>query len=280
MSEILYGLNSLLIGSLLLASVAAAIEVGYRIGLTKQASISEAARDHINAIQASLLGVLALVLAFSFSLALQRYDSRNAAVVDESNAIGTTFLRAQLLPSSIRSDAQRLLQRYTDLRVQAGAISLDREADRRVILLESNRVLQDLWICARQAAEEDPSPVTSGLFIQSLNETIDSYGRRDAALRRHVPEVIFLVLFCACVISGSVLGYAAGIAGHRPALVSYVLATLIVVLTFVIIDLDRPRRGQIKVDQTSLIDLKAMIDQALSAGDQLSVPADGASRPR
>jgi len=280
MSEIIYGWNSLLIAGFLLISMAAAIEGGYRMGRRQEASANKATKDHIITIQGSMLGVLALLLAFSLSQALQRFDNRNAAVVDEANAIATTFLRTQLLPSSVRSDARKLLQSYVDLRVQASTISLDKEADREVLLFDANQVLDALWGCARRAAAEDPNPVTSGLFIQSLNEAIDAYGRRIAAVRRHVPEVILFLLFGTFVMTGGVLGYAAGVAGHRPSSVSYMLVGLIVVLAFVIIDLDRPRRGLIKVDQTSLIDVKAVIDQAQSAGAQPAVPADGASPRR
>lgn len=276
----MYGWNSLLIAGFLLASMAASIEVGHRIGRRNEASTNKATKDHIITIQGSILGVLALLLAFSFSLALQRFDNRNAAVVDEANAIGTTFLRTQLLPGSVRSDARKLLQSYINLRVQASTISLNKEEDRDVLLAKANQVLDALWDCARRAAAEDPNPVTSGLFIQSLNETIDAYGQRDAAVRRHVPEVIMFLLFGTFLMTGGVLGYAAGVAGHRPSSVSYMLVGLIVVLTFVIIDLDRPRRGLIKVDQTSLIDVKAVIDKAQSAGAQLAIPADGASPRR
>lgn len=280
MSEIMYGWNSLLIAGCLLISMGAAIEGGYRIGRRKEVSANKATKDHIITIQGSMLGVLALLLAFSFSLALQRFDNRNAAVVEEANAIGTTFLRAQLLPDSVRSDARKLLQSYVDLRVQASAITLDKEADRKILLGKASQVLDALWDCARRAAAEDPNPVTSGLFIQSLNETIDAYGQRDAAVRRHVPEVIVFLLFGTFLMTGGVLGYAAGVAGHRPSSVSYMLVGLIVVITFAIIDLDRPRRGLIKVDQTSLIDVKAMIGKAQSAGAQPAVPADGASPRR
>lgn len=272
----MYGLNSLVIAGLLLISMLAAIEGGYRIGRRTEASAHTATKDHINAIQGSMLGVLALLLAFSFSLSLQRFDNRNAAVVDEANAIGTTFLRAQLLPSSVRGDTRRLLQSYTHLRLRASTVSLDTEAERNVLLTDANQILDALWAGARRAAEEDPSPVTSGLFIQSLNETIDAYGRRDAAVRRHVPEVILFLLFGTFGMTSIVLGYAAGAAGHRPSLVSYMLIGFIVLLTFVVIDLDRPRRGLIRVDQTSLIEVKAAIDKTQSADVQPAGPADGA----
>jgi hypothetical protein len=262
MSEILYGLNSLLIAGVLFASMVVALEIGHRGGRRQQSTADAAARDHINAIQSSLLGILALLMAFSFSLALQRFDSRNDAVVDEANAISTAVLRAQLLPASVRGDVNALLHRYIDVRVRSSAVSLDRDADRQMLLQQAHQLLDTAWARARQAVAEDPNPVTTGLFVQALNESMDAYERRDAALRRHVPESILLLLFCAYVMTGGVVGYAAGVAGHRPSLVSYMLVVLIVALAFIIVDLDRPRRGMIRVDQTSLIELKAAMDAA------------------
>lgn len=270
----MYGLNSLLIAGVLLVTMAVAVEVGYRIGRVRERTASDSNKAHVSAIQASLLGVLALLLGFTFSLALQRFEKRSEAVVDEANAIGTTYLRARLLPTSVRSQAQKLLHSYIDLRVRAGAITLENDAERQALLDKTNQVLDDIWGYAQQAAEDDKSPVTTGLFIQSLNEAIDSYGRRDAELSRHVPEVIWLLLYGTFLITSGVIGYSAGIAGHRPTSVTYIMIALIVVLVFIIVDLDRPRRGLIKVDQSSLTDLKAAIDVAQAVESQPTIPVD------
>ena len=270
----MYEQSSLLIAGILFVSMALAIEAGYRAGLRTQTNANESTRAHINSIQASLLGVLALLLGFTFSLSLQRFDSRSQAIVDESNAIGTTYLRAQLLPVSIRGEVQKLLQNHINLRFQSGTVTLDHHEERDELLTQTNQNLDVLWGYARQAAEEDGQPVTSGLFIQSLNELIDSYGRRNAALERHIPEIILFLLFGTFLLTGGVVGYAAGVAGHRPSLATHILVALIVILAFVIIDLDRPRRGLIRVDHKSLIDLKAAIDVSQTVEAQQSVPVD------
>lgn len=274
MGEIMYEQNSLLISLILFVSMLLAIEAGYRLGQRAEQRTNESSRAHVGAIQASLLGVLALLLGFTFSLSLQRFDSRSQAVVDEANAIGTAYLRAQLLQESIRGEVMNLLRRYVDLRVQAGAVALDRQEQREAIIAKTNKALDDLWGYARRAADEDGRAVTAGLFIQSLNELIDSYGRRDAALSRHVPELVLFLLFGSFLMTGGVVGYAAGVAGHRASMVTYILVILIVVLTFIIIDLDRPRRGLIRVSQTSLIELGTAIDSAQSAGVLGRVPED------
>lgn len=273
MKEAIYDLNSLFIAAILFFAMVVAIEAGNWVGRINYPSTRESARAHVNSVQASLLGVMALLLGFTFSLALQRFDSRSAAVVDEANAIGTTYMRAQLLPASVSGEVRTLLRRYVDLRARAGEVPLDQEEARRVLLAESSEVVDALWKLARLAAQEDNSPVTTGLFIQSLNEAIDSYGRRDAEINRHVPELILMLMFGTFVLTGVVVGYAPGVGGgDRPPFVTYILVLLVVILTFTIIDLDRPRRGLIRVDQTSLAQLKASIDRSES-GAAAAVPA-------
>lgn len=256
----MYRLNSVVIAMVLLVTVALVLEVGYRAGRRKQPSSTESTKTHVNAIQASLLGVLALLFGFTFSLALQRFDSRSEALVGEANAIGTAYLRAQLLRASTREATMDLWQKYVDLRVAEAAVNLARESDRRKIETETDRILDSLWSAAKQTVQEDDSVVTTGLYVQALNEAIDAYGRNDAELSRHVPEVILLLLYATFLMTAGVVGYAAGIGSHRPLIVTYVLVALLVTLAFIIVDLDRPRRGLIEVDRSSLIALKDSID--------------------
>jgi uncharacterized YccA/Bax inhibitor family protein len=123
----------------------------------------------------------------------------------------------------------------------------------------------DLWSYARQAASEDPNPVTVGLFVQSVNDLIDNFGRRNAELDRHVPEAVLLLSYGTFLMVGAVIGYSAGVSGHRASFVTYVMVLLVVVLVFIIIDLDRPRRGLIEVSQESLIDLRSAISEDVNA---------------
>jgi hypothetical protein len=259
MDEFMYDVSSLSIAAILLISMALAIEAGFRVGARRHAAQSEASRGHINAVQASLLGVLALLLGFTFSLSLQRFDSRSEAAVDEVNAIGTAFLRADLLPAPARDEVRALLRSYLNLRVQAGEIALDHETDREARIVESNRLQGALWQHGREAAERSDDAVLAALFLQSVNDMIDAFGRRDAALKRHVPELVLMLLYGTFLMAGVILGYAAGISGHRPSLVTYVLVALIVVLVFIIVDLDRPRRGLIRVSHASMIELQETI---------------------
>ena len=259
MNELLYDVNTGLIAGVLLLSMALAIELGHRLGLRSKGSTNEATRDHISGIQSSILGILALLLGFTFSLSLQRFDSRSEAVVEEANAIGTAYLRVQLLPAAMRTEVRALLRDYLDLRVQASVLTAIDRAERQDLLAKAGRAQNTLWGYAVQALEVDPNAYTPTLFAESVNQLIDNFGKRDAALSRHVPEVVLLLLYGTFLMTGAIVGFSTGIAGHRPSMVSYVLVALIVVLVFIILDLDRPRRGLIEVSQKSLLDLQSSI---------------------
>lgn len=259
MDEMLYDIDSGLIAVALFISMAVAMELGYRIGLWTRASANDASKEHINGIQASILGILALLLGFTFSLSLQRFDSRSEAVVEEANAIGTAYLRAQLLPTPLRADVQAQLRNYVDLRVQAGAQTLVAGQVREALQAKTASAQATLWNHAHRAVELEPHSYTPVLFVEAINTLIDSYGKRDAALNRHVPEVVLLLLYATFLMAGGIVGFASGVASHRPSLVSYFMVLLMVVLVFIILDLDRPRRGLIQVSQKSMVELQASV---------------------
>jgi hypothetical protein len=265
--EIMYDHSSVLIVGVLFVALMLATESGFRFGRRAGDGTSESSKSQINSIQASILGVLALLLGFTFSLSLQRYDSRSQAVISEANAIGTVMLRTELLPDSVRANTQALVRDYLDHRVRAAGISLDHADQRRAELRESDALLKKLWQNAIQAAAEQPNPVTTGLFISALNELIDAYGTRDAALNRHVPEAVLFLMFGTFILTASLVGYASGVSGHRASFATYILEVLIVFLVFIIIDLDRPRRGLIEVSHQSLIELQASVRAAVETAN-------------
>jgi len=259
MKEFMYDVNAVLIAAILLVSVVAAIELGFRFGLRRREAADEPAKSHVNATQGSTLGLLALLFAFTFSLSLQRFDSRSDAVVDEANAIGTAYLRTQLLPGAARSEVQARLRSYLDLRIESSSLSMAQEKEWHALQAQVGAAQNAIWADAVRATEADPNAATSGLFVQAVNELIDSFGRRDAAVNRHVPEVVLLLLYGTFLVTSAIVGYASGLGGRRPSLVSYLMVAMMILLVYVILDLDRPRRGLIEVSQKSLVDLQASI---------------------
>lgn len=263
MREVMYDQSSILIASVLFLCMLLSVEMGFRIrSRRRKQAVAAEAITQANALLVSMLGLLALLLAFTFSAALQRYDDRSQAVVAEANAIGTTYLRAQLLPAVMQDEVQGLVRQYLDIRIQEGRVDFSDAEKQELLLRQSMLVRGQIWNHAVRAAEQDRGAIATALFIQSLNELIDASEARKAANSRHVPEIVIFLMFATVVISTTTLGFASGIAGHRITLAAFVLMMLIALVIYLIIDLDRPRRGAIQVSQESMLSLQQTIGDA------------------
>ncbi len=263
MDSVIYSHSSLLVAFVLFMLMFLAIELGFRAAKSMRKRLPESYCAEIDSVQTSLLGLLALLIAFTFSMALQRYDSRSDAVVDEANAIGTTYLRTQLLPIENQADIQLALRHYVDLRVKASILPLNRETELDQLSDEANSALDQLWQYTMKQVPANANPATIGLFVQSLNEMIDSFGRRSAVIERHVPDAVLALLTIVFTMTSIVIGYSAGIRQQRPSKITCLMVLLIVMLVYAILDLDHPRQGLIKVSQKPLLDLQTSLHQVI-----------------
>jgi len=229
-----------------------ALDGGYRIGKWRHERAADEKEQPVGAMVASILGLLALVLGFTFSLAASRFDARRLAVLEESNAIGTSYLRTRLLPEPERTELARLLREYADVRVRGTQAAQTAEAIARSEILH-----ESLWAHASSAAERDSGSIMTGMFIQSLNEVIDLHAKRVlVGMRSRIPVVIWAGLFGLAILGMAAVGYQAGLAATRrsPAMVALVLSFAVVLL--LIADLDRGQDGLLRVGQHSLVDLQ------------------------
>lgn len=207
-----------------------------------------------------MLGLLALLLGFTFSMAVSRFDARKALVLEEANGIGTAALRAQLLPSPQAGDIRRLLVAYTSARLDFYAAGID-PGRLEAANAQASRIEDQLWAMAVAVAAEDPRSVPIGLFIDSLNEVIDVKEKRRVALDNHVPETVLLLLYVTSFAALVLVGYGCGLGGQRHFLLNALLACLFALVLTTILDIYRPRRGLVQVSQDSLTRLKAELDQ-------------------
>jgi uncharacterized protein (DUF2164 family) len=211
-------------------------------------------------IESALLGLLALLLGFAFAMAITRFDVRKQVVMEEANDLQTTFLRAQLLRQPYQAESSRLLREYVDSRVayyQAGA---DRQKIRDALERTSQLQIR-LWTVAVAAVRYDSNEVTTGYYVQSLNGLIDDHTKRLAAMENHVPEFILLLLVFVATMSIGVTGYSAGLKRARLLVLRAILAILVAATLLVIVDLDRPRRGLIKVSEGGMLQLQQDLDK-------------------
>jgi len=228
-----------------------AVESGYRFGRWRHSRVSEEKDAPVAAMVASVLGLLAFMLAFTFSLAAARFEARRLAVLEEANAIGTTYLRARLLPEPQRSEIMDLLRKYTDLR--AHNLTEARIAE---VITRSEELHEQVWSRAVAVADKNPASIMTGLFIQSLNQVIDLHSKRVlVGLRSRIPFSIWLVLFGLACIGMASVGYQAGLSGTRRSPEMPVLTLAFAAVFFLIVDLDRAHEGILRVSQQSMIDL-------------------------
>ena len=212
-------------------------------------------REPYGVLQGALLGVVGLLLAFGLSLALGRYEDRRSATVTEANAIGTSYLRSQLLAEPVRTRSLELWPKYTDLALQVSKEVPDSTAMRRTTVAQEG-LQRRLWRLAGEAVSAAPLATAPRLYVDNLNTTFDAQATRLAALNNRVPgAVLALEVFGAAVALG-LLALHISILGRG--LVAMVGATVLVtLLLLVIFDLDRPARGLIKIPVTPLESVRA-----------------------
>lgn len=226
-------------------------EIGFRYGQRYAQRTSQEIQAHVATVEGALLGLLALLLGFAFSMAMNRFEARKQAVLEEVNDLQTAYLRAHLLPARHRSACVRLLEEYVEAR-----IAYVRAAADPVRIQESQeatvRLQIKLWAESVAAVRDDSNEVTTGYFVESLNRLIDDHTKRSIAMENHVPEVILLLLILVAVLTIAVTGYSSGLKGKRLKALRLILVVLISATLTVIIDLDRPRRGLIRVGEDGM----------------------------
>jgi hypothetical protein len=219
---------------------------------------SQHLREPFGVLQAALLGLVGLVLAFGLALAVGRYEDRRASVVDEANAIGTTYLRAQTLAEPIRTQSMELLVRYTDASILLSR-SVPGTAEERLAIATGDQLQRELWALAGQGLSDAPVASAPRLYVESLNEMIDSQTVRVAALNNRVPGAVLAVEVIGAAVALGLLAFYLAILG-RGVLTVLLAAGLITSLLLVTFDLDRPTRGLIRVPSAPLVDLRASME--------------------
>jgi hypothetical protein len=237
------------------AMLAAGFEGGFRFGRWRRAHVPEEREQVAGAMVASILGLVALVLGFTFSLAAARYDARRLGVLEEANAIGTTWLRTRFLPKPQGDESARLLREYVDVRLQG-----IREGQTAKAIARSNELHFLLWeqaVASREAADT----VSTGLYIQSLNQVIDLHATRLLDARSRIPPVLWAALYFLATLGTASVGYTAGLIGQHRSPVAIALILSFACVLYLIADLDRSQEGLIRVSQKPMQELQESIKE-------------------
>jgi hypothetical protein len=255
---VLFRLSSPVLMVVLLLVIVGAAVGGLLLGRSRREH-HQGLKESSGVLQGALLGFMGLVLAFGLSLALGRYEGRRAAVVDDANAIGTTYLRAQTLSEPMRSRSLPLLVKYADDELR---LTDDKPgSDGADATIAHASALQDrLWALAGQAIREEPTASAPRLYEDSLNEMIDQQTVRVAGLENRVPTEVLLLELIGAAGAMFLVGLHVGLLGRSltPLLLAAGLVTFLLYVNF---DLDRPTRGFIEIPDAPLATLRASMDK-------------------
>jgi len=236
-------------------------ESGYRHGRWWQDRTPEEREGPTAMIVGSLLALMAFLLAITMGMASDRFDTRRALVLAEANSVGTTYLRAGYLPEPASSEIRDLLREYLPLRIVTNDMA---DVQRR--MARSTELHARLWSIAEELARTTPESDVLALFIDSLNETIDLHETRvTSGVYARVPVTVVILLLLGSMLTLGMVGYNAGLTRRRSPLTAVVLILVLGAVITLVVDLDRPRGGFLRVSQQPLIDLQEQIGALLPA---------------
>ena len=245
-----YELSLLVLLAAAIILIAGAAQFGNWIGLRSHRAGTE--ETDAGTLAAAALGLLALLIAFSFSIALSRYDARREMVLEEANAIGSTANFALMLPHQAQRPILSLLRDYAAVRIGLGVPYDPRKMEKDIA--RSLKLQARLWQQAVSVTAAAPQSLPTYRFVASLNEMNNIHERRLTTLRNHIPVAVVLMLIGTAMVAMGFVGYHAGVAGADRLLASLLMSCTVAALIMLIIDLDRPYRGLIQVSVQPLVD--------------------------
>ena len=227
-------------------------EIGFRLALWLQRRDPDSGTTPISGtVVGGMLGLMAFLLAFCIGIVINQHNGRKAMVVEEANAVGTAYLRAGFLGESDRDLSRNLLREYVEIRL---AVAAD-ESVLESTLTRSEEIHGELWSIVEDNVHQGQDSDIMALLVASINDVIDVHSLRLAAVALRLPELLWLVLYAATMLSFLLVGISSGADGKRDPLAILLFALALVAVLMIIVDLDRPQQGVLTVSQTALSDL-------------------------
>lgn len=265
--NLFYRLDATVIVILVVGLMMLAGELGFRIGLRRRRLVGEGGRGHFGAVQGSMLGLVALLLGFTFSLSSQRYEARRQLVMADANVLSAIYLQSSLMPDAERIEFKHALRAYIEVRTQAdlldGDVALDQLPER---LQQTEALHARMWNQTRALVLRQPSTAGMERMLGLLSDAAAINRQRVFAYLGRVPLAVMVLLFAAAVIAMCAVGLVGGLGAYRGMTARVLLAILLGGTIFIILDLDQPRHGFTKIDQTPLLQLKATFAQDPETG--------------
>jgi hypothetical protein len=265
-SSWLYRQHPICLVAVLMVVMTVTAEIGFRLGRRWHPRTDDARRGHLASVMGSLLGLLALLLSFTFAMSANRYDTRRQMVMSEANALGTLYLQSSVLPDAPRKAFKQILRQYVAFRAQAALLRHDASAKETAQAIAQAEGLQDQMLnVIKTSAELEPPAKSTDAMLRGLIEAVSVYRSRVFALESRVPDsIIWLILAGSATAMGAV-GLSGGLGNHRGVPARVILTILLCGTIYVVLDLDRPHEGLIKISQTPMLHLSQILDRDAEA---------------
>lgn len=240
------------------------IMVFYRLGFLlrrRKLNMLHATEDQdLGALNGAMMGLLALLMAFTFGMANSRYDLRRELVVKEANAIGTAILRTEVYPDSIQVELKGLLKEYVEARIGYYEAGMDSAAV-NTFFRRGTELSGNIWHTAATYARVDDISTRTSQLLPALNDMIDIVTTRKAAGEAHLPPSILYFLFALCFCVAFMMGYDKKV--RFDWIVTAGFSLMLSITIYIILDLDRPRRGLINLDKPNekIVELRALFSE-------------------
>jgi len=234
------------------------LDVGRRLGIRRRSRESETERTSLGTIEGAVFALFGLVVAFTFSGAISRFNEKRTLIAEEANTVETAYLRLSLLPVKAQPELQALFRQYIDSRLETYRNLPD--MDKALAEMKLSKKLQkQIWVKSVAATQSSDAHVDAGkLLLPALNNMIDITTTRKMALQTHPPSVIYLLLFVLGLICSMLAGYRMANGRYRSWLHIMSFSLMTVVIAYVIVDVEYPRAGLIRLQgfDQSLMDVR------------------------
>lgn len=234
------------------------VYTGYRIAIYLDRDDEESGSSSGGPIVAASLGLFAFMLAFTFSIASSRFDTRKQLLLEEVNAIGTLYLRADFLGEPARGGVKDLILEYVALKASFADAAKFRNHPEKIdeIIGESGEILKLLWSESVTQGTDHPDTKLFALYVNTLNDVIDIHTERViVGLQYQIPGLIWGALYFIAILSFGLMGYEIGSSRKGSLTVSVIAALTFATVIWIILDLDRATEGYITVNQQPMVEL-------------------------
>jgi len=247
---------------LLFSGMLLMLEIGRRLAIRRRPRESEGERGSLSTIEGAVFALFGLVVAFTFSGAASRFNEKRGLIAEEANYVETAYLRLHLLSETAQPEMKDLFRHYLDSRLETYRRLPDMQAA-ELEIANSRKIQREIWSKATSATTLRDSHVDAGkLLLPAINNMIDISTTRIMALQNHPPAVIYLLLFVLGLICSLLAGYRMAVGQNRSWLHILSFALITVIVIYVIIDVEYPRAGLIRLggfDQV-LVDVRSHMD--------------------